>query len=717
MGGTSTLSCTPSPLTCTDPVGVYGMLGKPAAGNVPGSRGYQATWTDKNGNLWLFGGVGFASTVLVNDDQLNDLWEYNPTANEWAWMGGNSNPPYDGDLGNYGTLGVPSAQNIPSGRSGAVAWTDASGKFWLFGGLGAMGGNLVADLNDLWEFDPSTLEWTWVSGSSTPISSGQAGVCGTLGTPSAQNVPGTRDSAVGWTDGNGDLWLFGGNGSDCTNLKGSLNDLWRFDTSSKEWAWMGGSSTVGAKGVQPGVYGTLGLPAAGNIPGGRRWAVSWTDKNGNFWLFGGYGADSAGNFGDLNDLWEFNPSSGQWAWISGSSTVPTGSQNGGQPGVYGTIGSAAASNVPGGRFYAVTAIAANGNLRLFGGEGSDSAGVVGFLNDLWEFNISTHEWTWLGGASTLPKSTNTPNWLGNPGVYGTQGVPAIGNVPGGRGWLTGWTDTYDNLWLFGGFGFDSAGNGGQLNDLWEYELLAATPIFSVTPGTFTSAQTVTISDATPGASIYYTADGKTAPTSSSTPYKGAITVSATETIQAVAVASGYADSTVASAAYVINLPSTFTLAASPSSLTIKSAQQGTVTLTVTPQNGFNSAVSFACSGLAEGASCTFNPSTITPGGTATSTTLTINAESLSSALRREPESPFTAISLGLVVCVFGWKWRRVSRYAPLLALTASLGLLSGCGGGGGGVGGGGSSPVTSTVTITATSGTLQQTATLTLTVD
>ena len=56
---------------------------------------------------------------------------------------------------------------------------------------------------------------------------------------------------------------------------------------------------------------------------------------------------------------------------------------------------------------------------------------------------------------------------------------------------------------------------------------AATPIFSPAAGTYTAAQTVTLSAATTGATIYYTADG-TAPTTSSTQYTGAIPVSGSE---------------------------------------------------------------------------------------------------------------------------------------------------------------------------------------------
>jgi hypothetical protein len=84
-------------------------------------------------------------------------------------------------------------------------------------------------------------------------------------------------------------------------------------TAANEWTWMGGSGTVGSNGGQPGVYGTLGMPASGNIPGGREYATSWTDGSGNFWLFGGIGYDAKG-LGELqlNDLWEFNPSTNAW---------------------------------------------------------------------------------------------------------------------------------------------------------------------------------------------------------------------------------------------------------------------------------------------------------------------------------------------------------------------------------------------------------------------
>jgi hypothetical protein len=80
---------------------------------------------------------------------------------------------------------------------------------------------------------------------------------------------------------------------------------------------------------------------------------------------------------------------------------------------------------------------------------------------------------------------------------------------------------------------------------------AASPVFSLASGTYTSAQSVTISDATPGATIYYTTNG-TAPTPASNVYGGPITVSASETIEAIAASTSTAQSSIASAVYNIN---------------------------------------------------------------------------------------------------------------------------------------------------------------------
>jgi len=105
---------------------------------------------------------------------------------------------------------------------------------------------------------------------------------------------------------------------------------------------------------------------------------------------------------------------------------------------------------------------------------------------------------------------------------------------------------------------------------------AASPAFSLASGTYTSPQTVSISDATAGATIYYTLDGST-PTNLSPKYATALTISKTTTIHAIAEATGFANSAIASATYTINPPPASAPVFSPAVGTYHAIQ--TVTLT------------------------------------------------------------------------------------------------------------------------------------------
>ena len=228
-----------------------------------------------------------------------------------------------------------------------------------------------------------------------------------------------------------------------------------------------------------GVYGTLGVPAAANVPGARQEAMGWADSSGNLWLFGeSRSYDSAKTFGILNDLWEFIPprNSGHgWvvaercrtltiaspvstapreslqpitspvavhtplvgqtlmetfgssagpaatplvlrpcSMIYGSSILPQTSGPGWEV-AQGTVhsirlswclwhpGSRLCRQRPRGAIVSGGWTDSRGNLWLFGGEGYDSIGARGYLNDLWEFNPSTNEWTWVSGSSTMSK--------------------------------------------------------------------------------------------------------------------------------------------------------------------------------------------------------------------------------------------------------------------------------------------------------------------------
>ena len=335
--------------------GTYGTLGTAAPGNVPGARDSQMSWTDSAGRFWLFGGTGFGAAAS-GSGELNDMWMYDPGAQQWTWEGGLNTV---NAASTYGAANVAGAGN-PGGRKSGMVWTDSTGRVWLFGGFGldsTNSGNVF--LNDLWWYDPTTQQWTWDGVSST---GGAAGVYGSPGVPAMTNVPGARAYASTWTDSSGRLWLFGGLGVDNSNHQIYFNDLWVYDPTAHEWTWMNGSSSTN----QQGVYGTQGTPAATNTPSARFGAQVWRDGAGHFWLFGGsgYGFDATNTPANdvLNDLWMFDPAANQWTWMSGTNVVAT-------PGVYGTLGTPAAGNLPGGRGGGMVWTDSAGQVWLFGGIG------------------------------------------------------------------------------------------------------------------------------------------------------------------------------------------------------------------------------------------------------------------------------------------------------------------------------------------------------------
>ncbi len=118
--------------------------------------------------------------------------------------------------------------------------------------------------------------------------------------------------------------------------------------------------------------------------------------------------------------------------------------------------------------------------------------------------------------------------------------------------------------VFSGVG---CGSGGSAQTQVQPPLQSAsTPAIQPASGTYTAAQSITITDATAGATIHYTTDGST-PTASSPAYQAAIPLATFTTLQAIATAPNYASSVVASATFKFQTPSgtiTITPTATPS---------------------------------------------------------------------------------------------------------------------------------------------------------
>ena len=221
----------------------------------------------------------------------------------WSWINGSK---YANGSGTFETEFTPDVLNAPSARQLAASWY-SGGKFWMFGGAGNDSTGVTGDLNDLWSCTPTytaannkvtppipainSCVWTWVSGSNKANAIGIYPA--TAGTFSATSLPGARNAGATWTDVNGNMWLFGGSGYDSKGNTGVMNDMWSFSTTGQS-EWVSGANVANDQG-------------SASVPYSRAYGVSWTDKYGNFWLFGGEGINGSDTIFYLNDLWCFTP--------------------------------------------------------------------------------------------------------------------------------------------------------------------------------------------------------------------------------------------------------------------------------------------------------------------------------------------------------------------------------------------------------------------------
>jgi hypothetical protein len=127
-------------------LGVYGTMGIADISNQPGARWFSSSATDDSGYLWLFGGLGYSAAA---NGYLNDLWKYNPSTNQWAWVKGDDAVRV---YGVYGIQGVPAVNNKPGARMHSTMWTDAQNHLWLFGGERSAANLLSGSVDDLWKY-------------------------------------------------------------------------------------------------------------------------------------------------------------------------------------------------------------------------------------------------------------------------------------------------------------------------------------------------------------------------------------------------------------------------------------------------------------------------------------------------------------------------------------------------------------------------------------
>jgi uncharacterized protein (TIGR03118 family) len=188
----------------------------------------------------------------------------------------------------------------------------------------------------------------------------------------------------------------------------------------------------------------------------------------------------------------------------------------------------------------------------------------------------------------------------------------------------------------------------------------------------------------------------------------------------------------------------FSIAASPTTATITAGQSTSIMLSVNGLNGFNSAVTFSCSGQPANTSCTFNPNTVTPAsGGAVTTTLSVATTMPGTPYHpmvipsNSGRGPWSYLVMGLLLIAAlalrkfaftGAESLKLGRrriralglvgVAGLILAGLSLLSISGCGGGSsnGNAANPGTPAGTTTLVVTATSGSISHSTNITLTV-
>jgi hypothetical protein len=429
----------------------FGIQGSPDSLNHPSGAYEGCEWTDKHGNFWFFEGGGSIGWE-------NDLWKYNPTTNMWTWMKGNG---VGLDTGSYGIQGISAMSNLPPCRGfGIASWTDTTGNLWMYGGYNnTSNGGQDNTFNDLWKFDITSNNWTWMQGSNIP---NQSPIWGVKGVPSPINTPGARSEAVcTWTDNSNNLWLFGGDNGNGEQF----NDLWKYDISTNQWTWMKGADSLNSHGH----YGTQGIPDTLNTPSARYAYTRWKDAVGNFWMFGGWqrymSCFPLGNAPYYNDMWKFDVSNNEWTWIDGPN-YPC------DVGSHSPVCLTSSSNLPVSRMESRSCWVDNkGDFWMFGGLAVDTSITFYaiWLNDMWKYSPINNEWK-------LIWTDPIPNQHGN---FGIKGIASPCNRPLGRMGSVSWFQPNTNsMFLFGGYQYDHPGSGVCRGEMWKYEIDSTCMIYN-----------------------------------------------------------------------------------------------------------------------------------------------------------------------------------------------------------------------------------------------
>lgn len=449
------------------------------------------SWVDSQNNLWFFGGASVSSMTTTS----NQVWKYDTTTHQWAWMKGANDSDYQEAAAVYGVQGVENSANTPGETymyKGAY-WKD-NNFIYLMAGQGQP---------VMWRYNMSTNNWCHIK---KPTSSTTFFNYGVQGTEHVDNYPPTVENPSVWKDGNGNFWMFGGQVFDESQYSGSVgrtawvNTLWKYSPTTNSWTWMKGKNpTTYTQNVNstnnipftPGYYGNKDTADEKNLPASRNKSIFWQRNNELFLAYG------AGKLNDnplkYTDQWKYDILSNNFTWIGGRTAATSnleyiedminpsvynipilknyffdGNQTvygfraskqneiwafnlvdntwqcikPGQAYNYGTIGVEASTNAP---YRTANIWIKDGDLYMMGAEAGSNSMV-----SLWKFNLTTKNYTCLKKGNYNAGVINQPN---------------VNNLPKAAYEAANWVND-GKLYLLGG-----GDSSNSYNDFWEYDFV------------------------------------------------------------------------------------------------------------------------------------------------------------------------------------------------------------------------------------------------------
>jgi Galactose oxidase, central domain/Bacterial Ig domain len=323
---------------------VLDTIGKESITAHPGGRNRMASTVDKNGNIWFFGGL-YKNKINNQISAMSDLWRYNPKTKKWTYFGDNGG-----------------SSNKPNARYRARAWMDESNNFWMY--AGAIDDDNTFSYNDLWKYNTTTNEWTFISGNKNSYYCKDCpnGVYpATAGTGGTQYFPRARSDYAYWKDNTGNIWIYGGyvesHGAD------EYGDLWKFNPTTYAWTLISGNDTFNP-------------PKTATNPGSRNAPYCWVGNDNKLYMSGGQ--RRYWNF--LRDTWRVNPSNGSWEIVKVDSLVNEAPVSAG----YRIENS---TNFPGSSVNTFNHLTTGSHTYLFSGYGMGSNNLTGFTGAMWRYSL------------------------------------------------------------------------------------------------------------------------------------------------------------------------------------------------------------------------------------------------------------------------------------------------------------------------------------------